>query len=482
MSWCQTGRILLVWPVQGRVLNRQLDLILAKRYASTLGSELALATHDPAVRFNAQQIDISVFTDPRQAQEHEWGSTRQKRIEHPHRTHLPGLDVLRKSIRSQTPAWMEHPALRILFLGFSLLSLVAMAIFFLPGAKVILSPKEEVQSIKLNLTADPSATTITISTGSLPTDSQEVTVEGTDSITATGTMTIPDESASGVLYFTNRSKANITLPAGTIVTTLGSDRVKFQTTSLVDIIIKPKKSVLVDAQALRPGSSGNLPPSSLVAIERALGLELVVTNQEATSGGLDATVPTSAAQDLETLHERLTTRLIQEALTELHSNLPGDDTLIPPSATTIEVVEEIYNPAVGEPTEQVELTLRLKIKAQVVSGEVLRSMVTPILDSNIPAGYSAEMNTLEVTPLTSPTLGADGKGFWTVNASRKILADIPTDLTVESIKGASVNQANARLSESLPLAGQAQIMLVPSWWPRLPFLAMRITLVQAENQ
>jgi hypothetical protein len=482
MSWCQTGRILLVWPAHGRILNRQLDLILAKRYAASLGSELALVTHDDEVRFNAQQVGVPTFTDTRQAQENEWGMIWPKKIENLPRTHLPGLDNLRKSIQSQTPLWMEHPLSRLLCFGSSLIALLALAIFILPGAKVILSPREQAQSIKLDLVADPSATSINLSTGSLPTYDREVTIEGTDSITATGTMTIPEQPASGGLKFTNSSKVEITLPAGTIVTTLGSDRVRFVTTTLGDIVIKPKKSVLAEAQAISPGSFGNLPPNSLVAIESDLGLQLAVTNPEATNGGLDAIVPTPSEKDLQILREQLTTRLLQEALTELQSNLPADDTFIPSSVAIIDVVKETYNPAVGAPTEQVELSLRLKIKAQAVSGEVLRSLATPILDSSIPTGFSPVMNTLDITPLNSPAIGANNKAYWTVTASRKLLADIPLSQTIESIKGATAPEAVERLSESLPLAEQAQIKLIPSWWPRLPFLAMRIKLAQVDTQ
>jgi hypothetical protein len=482
MSWCQTGRILLVWPVQGRVLRRQLDLILAKRYAITLGSELALATSDPEVRFNAQQVGIPTFTNLRHAEEQDWGTSRPQQLDHRARNYLVGLDELRKSIRLQTPVWMDRPAVRILCLGLSVMALVALAIFILPGAKVILSPKEDYQSVKLDLIGDPSATSVNLSTGSLPTYRQEVTVVGTDSITTTGTMTIPHEPASGMLKFTNRSKADITLPIGTIVSTLGSNQIRFKTTSLDDIVIKPNKSALVEAQAIRPGTTGNLPPNSLVGIEGDLGLELVVTNPKATSGGLDATVPTSSLNDLQSLHEQLTSTLQHKALMELQSNLPVDDTLIAPSTAIIEVVEETYTPTIGEPADQVQLLLRLKINAQVVSGEVLRKMATPILDANIPTGYAAIMDSLVITPINTPTLGADGKAYWSVNASRRILAEIPSSQAVESIKGATIANAIERLNNVVPLAKPADIELEPTWWPRLPLLAMRITLFDAGTQ
>jgi hypothetical protein len=156
--------------------------------------------------------------------------------------------------------------------------------------------------------------------------------------------------------------------------------------------------------------------------------------------------------------------------------------LIPPSATIIQVLEETYNPAAGVPTEQVELTLRLKIKFQVVSGKMLHGLVGPILDSNTPPGYKPVMNTLVINPVSTPTMRSDGKAYWTVSANRKLRADLTTTLALESIQGASAHDAVARLTESLLLAEPPNIVLIPSWWPRLPLLAMRITLVQADAQ
>ncbi len=482
MSACQIGRILLVWPPQGRVMDQKLELKLVKRHAAMLGTQLALVTHDGDVRFYAQQLGIPVFNNPRQAQEQDWGVNEKIHIQYISPTKLADLNELRKSVRSHPALWQDHPAVKALCLAIAVMAMAALAILILPGAKVVITPSDEVQSIKLDLTADPSTTAINVSTGSLPTYSQEVTVEGTDTITATGSMPIADEPASGMLKFTNHSKAEITLPAMTIVSTIGNDRVRFITTSADDQVVKPNKSILVEARAINPGTSGNLPANRLVTIESELGLELAVTNPEATGGGLDAIVPTPTTQDLQSMHRRLSTRLIQEAMAEIKASLPVEDTLIPPLAGVSEILEESYNPPAGEPGENVKLTLRLKIKAQVVSGAILRSLVIPILDSNIPAGYNPIINSLGITPLNSPSIGLDGKVYWTVNAQRDILADIPTGLAIGFIKGVTPAIAKEQLSASLPLIEEVNILITPSWWPRLPLLAMRITLVQADLQ
>ena len=61
MGWDKAGRILLVWPDRGQVLNRPLDLVLLQRYSATLGAQLALVSTDPQVHQEAAALGLPVF-------------------------------------------------------------------------------------------------------------------------------------------------------------------------------------------------------------------------------------------------------------------------------------------------------------------------------------------------------------------------------------------------------------------------------------
>jgi hypothetical protein len=481
LSWSQTGRILLVWPAKGHVLNRQLDLNLVKHHAASIGVQLALVTHDSEVRYYAQQVNIPIFSNIQRAQDQPWGVSRPGKIGLFQKSQHHNLEDFRKKIHPPTPARMDHLFVRFVCLGFSVLALFTLGIFILPSANIILSPQIKVQSIRFDLSADPSSTSINISTGLLPTYIREAIVEGHDTITATGSVIFPDEPALANLKFTNKSKRVINIPTGTIVATAGSDPVRYMTISTSDVTIDPNKSIIVPARSIKPGSSGNLPPSKLVVIEGDLGRDLKVTNPDATQGGTNATVPAPTAQDLQILEARLRSQLKQVALTQIQSILPDEDTLISPTLSIIETIDEASIPSIGEPGNQLELTVRLRFKSQVVSGEVLRSLVIPIIDSNTPVGYSPIISTLQITQLSKPSLSQDGIAHWTVTATRKLQVEIQTSQAIDLVKGATVAKAKEYLSASLPLIGQAQIVLTPSWWPRLPFLTMRIQVTQAAN-
>ena len=480
MSWSQTGRILLVWPGKGQVLHRRLDLILMKRQANRMGAQLAFVTHDSEVRSIADQIGIPVFDNLRHAQKSHWRFDKREKTDlHPVSTH-PNLEDMHNLLLPQSQGWLEHPATRIIGFGVSVLALFILGIYILPGATIYLTPQSKIQSMTLSLTADASLTDINLSTGSLPAYNMEVIVEGSENAPVSGSVTIPDKVAISGLRFTNISDREITIPPGTVVTTLGSDPIRFITSLQGEVAVKPGESAVLTARSIEPGTSGNLPQNSLVAIEGELGPDLTVTNPYATHGGTDGSVPSPTNQDIRILREHLIEILEKAALVDLQAMIPTDDTLITPTLKIIEIIYETTTPAVGEPGNQLSQSMRMRFQAQVVAGKELRNLVTPILDSNTPTGYSPIITTMVLERLTLPTIGEDGNAHWSLRAQRKLQADIVNNQAIHLINGLSVPESIDRLNRSLPLDTEAQIMLAPEWWPRLPLLPMRIQIIQPD--
>ena len=482
MSWSQTERILLVWPTHGHVLNRELEFNLIIRQATRMGAQLALVTHDSEVCFYARKLGIPVFSNPKRAQEHPWRGIEPRKIDFQQKSQFDRSDNNRDAIHRSTPNRMENPVITIICLGISVLSIFLLGVFILPSAKVVVSPLMETQSMQFDLSMDPSLTSTFISTDSLPTYKQDMIIEGHDTITATGSVILPDEPSIGELKFTNISKQEITIPAGTIVATTGADPVRFTSSATDDAVVSPGQSTTIAARAIQPGTSGNVAANKLVVIEGFLSQNLVVTNPSKMTGSTVATVPSPTKRDVQLLGDHLRTSLMQAGLNSMRSILPVGDTLITPTVRIVDTLEEIYTPAVGEPGDQLELSLRLNFQAQVVSNEVQRRLVVSALDSIIPDGYSPLDNTLEINQLSEPSLATDGTFHWTVTAERELQAVISPEHAINNIRGATVTDAIERLSASLPLSEQAQIVLAPSWWPRLPFLTMRIELIQAGIQ
>jgi hypothetical protein len=291
---------------------------------------------------------------------------------------------------------------------------------------------------------------VNLSTGG-PTYSEEVTVEGRESAPVTGSVTIPDQVAIGRLRFTNISDHEIKVPSGTVVSSLDNEPVRFITLSTDDVAINAGESAVVSSRSIRPGSIGNMPANSLIAIEGEFGPDILVTNPYPTHGGADATVPAPSNQDIKLLRSELVNKLEQTALRELKAIIPANDVLITPTLKIIEVIDETPNPALGKPGTTLNLSVHLRFQSQVVAASDLITLASPILDANTPAGYSPMDDTITLKQLTNPILEEDGTAQWTISLQRKLQTVIPIEQAINLTKGLSASQAINLLNHILPL-------------------------------
>ena len=479
MSWSQADRILLVWPEKGRILNRPLDLNLIWRHATSLGAQLWLVTGDEEVRFYAHMLGINVVESPPNAEAVRLSENQLRQDLRNRKITHSELVKQRQELHPSAPVSSTQPFVRVLCLSLCALALFILAIWILPGAKIILAPQIESQSMLFDLVADPAAKSINYSAGVVPAYYQKVTVTANGVVKTTGTVSIPDKHAIGNLRFTNSSDQSITIPVGTRVYTSGINPIVFITTSAKDEVIPPNSSIFLQAQAMNPGSIGNLPAENLAMISVDAGSGLTVTNPQATSGGTDVELPSPSSQDLDNLRRQLLGKVVTDAQVELRSLLPQGDFLITPTITSVETLEETQFPAIGDPGSQLNLSLQVRIQSQVVSGSILQGFINPIMDSYTPSGYLPQPGTLTYNDSRITGLNSEGKYHVSMVATREVQPSIPGQRLLNLIKGKTISRALTQLTVYMPMAGQAHIQVFPSWWPWLPFLASRIELEQA---
>lgn len=84
---------------------------------------------------------------------------------------------------------------------------------------------------------------------------------------------------------------------------------------------------------------------------------------------------------------------------------------------------------------------------------------------------------MTVEPVTRPTLYKDGSIKWTMRAERKIVQNIDPARVTQMIQGFSSWYVTSKLEENLPLATAPEVRLSPAWWPWMPIVPFRITVV-----
>ena len=487
MGWGQTPRILLVWPARGRILNRRLDITYLKRHSLTLGAQLAFVTRDPNIRYYATIHHIPVYPNIRKAEESHWRPPRRRVRKKIKAQNLPpvkiggsdrltdsDLQALKKAAHPSPASWLTHPASRLFLFALGVFSVLAIGFILLPSAVIKITPGTQSQHISIPITASLDTSQVDLA-GKVPIQQMSIVVEGRDSIPTSGSIEIPDRKAVGVVDLRNLTDHEVTVPAGTVISTLGETPIRF----VINRSIQIDPGVLqerIPIEAIQAGESGNVYSSRILAIEGPLGLDITVTNPTATHGGSNQTSPAPSKRDYDRILEQMVTNLQDTAADELRTQLDPEDMVLEIDPDEVEILEIQYTPQEIQPSDQLQLTLRVAYQAYYVSGTDLSYLGRSISDANLPEDYEKIPTSLEITPLNEPAKIAEGRFRFDISIGWQSRAIIDPSGAIALAQWQTPEDAAPILAETLPVQSPTQIVMNPSWWPRLPILPFRISI------
>lgn len=473
MNWARTPRILLLWPRRRRTRIRALDLRLLQRHARNLGAQLGLVTDSEAIRQAAVGLGIPVFESATEAQSASWRVRGIRQPRPKRRVPRPDLRALRDRVRPPEPAWRARPLVRVLFFSLAVLAVLLLVSFFIPRAEIDLRLQSETRSILLPVSAGPDVPAVYLS-GSLPAFVTDAIVEVTGLTPASGEVLLPDRPARGQVVFRNLTDGPVTVPAGTIVRSLGAQPVRFAVVEGGQVPPFLGGLLTVNVVAVQPGSSGNLPARSLRAIEGALGLSLAVDNPQPTAGGSDVARRAPDSTDRAAARQALMESARLAALAQMRDALAPGDFILPDTLRLEQVLAETADPPEGQAGEQLSMTLRAEFSARYVRAADLEALASAALGVGMPGGFAPRPGSLTVEPADEPVTGADGLTRWTLRATQVLVPDLRPERILALVLGRRPSAAVARLTDAVPLVAPAQVRLWPAWWPWLPAAPFRI--------
>jgi hypothetical protein len=212
-------------------------------------------------------------------------------------------------------------------------------------------------------------------------------------------------------------------------------------------------------------------------VEGSIGLQVSVTNPEAISGGTDETLPSPSDEDIDQLRLQVMTSLEDIASEQLLSMQQSGQMVVMSSLELSRVVVETSSPAIGEPADQVSMTIQAEYEIQYIDLQDVQDAAEVVLDVSTPQGYHSVDGTLIVTHLTEPELIEEAGIQWRINATRTLEADWQQQDVVHLAIGVPADTAIQSISNALLLRNSPSISLVPSWWFQMPYLPFRISVV-----
>ena len=476
MSWAKTPRILLVWPKYEKVTLRQVDLKVLQRHASALGAQLGLVTRARRVRQDAEALRIPVFESTGQAQRVAWPKPRRRRWAG--RSPRKDLRDLKEKVSAarDEEGWRAHPVARVAAFMIGVSSVLVLVALFIPRAQVRLHPESQLQSVVLPVIANPSVEAVFI-TGSIPAHEKRVIVDGTHSVNVTGQAVIPQSKARGTAVFRNLTEQAVTIPAGTVVRTADEESVRFVTTRNGEVDAGVGEILELPIEAVEGGLAGNVEAETIVVVEGRLGLSLSVTNPEPLTGGREIPSVQASERDRERAKNALMDKLEAEARTQLADEMEAGDILFEDAFEVAQILSEEYDPPAGAAGTRLTLTMQVEFFALYAAASDLTELASLALNASLPQGYSSVSEGMSLKPVTKPVPGDDGSTRWTVRAERRIVQQINNVHVAQLIQGVSSSRAPVLLESALGLRHSPEIDLSPSWWPWVPIVPFRISVV-----
>ena len=475
MNWSKTPRILLVFPKRRRVRLNTLDLTLLQRHAVGLGAQLGLVSHSFRIKRIAAELGIPVFGSSLEAQKNVWASsqasTRARR-----RKARRNLRAAGEEFHPREKKWRKNLAVRLIAFTFGVAAVLAIAIAFVPRASIHIQPETRAQSITIPVRANASVSDVFLS-GSVPAQTVSVILGGERSLPASGRIDIPAQAAHGKMLFRNLTDLAVLIPAGTIISTGGDNPVRFETMEdgVADGVVDATVSVPVRAVIF--GESGNLDPNLLQAIEGELGLWLAATNPEPTLGGADETVAAPTIDDREELREVLLFAFYQQAEDEIQAALAPNALIFPDTLSSAKILDESYNPPVGEPAERLTLTMRVEFSIEFAAEDDLRELAKSALAASLPSGHISVPNSLTFEPVSELDTSYLGTTSWQMRITQTLRPDVSDNQVIWLVQGRTPEAAIDRLNENLTLSAPPQVYIFPEWWLWLPVAPFRIDVV-----
>jgi len=495
LSFIRGQRVLLIWPEEGTLLTRKLDLVLIQREAMRRSIRLALVTHDPQVIQNATELNISTFETIGASERGRWRRGRSKvftsRSQRPEDEPIPDdlKEVASRIYAEETAVQRRWRRMQRLALVIVLVVLAGgLGYIFLPSATVTITPARGQVTGEAEIIADPQVTTVDVENRIVPATKLSVQVEDTGTIETSGAQNLGDAPANGSVVFINQSNQAVTIPAETTVITSAGIPIQFRTTQEAELAAGVGFQVEVPIEALptSAGEVGNVDSGVINTVIGPLAADVTVRNLSPTSGGASRSQKAVSAEDKDRLLETVRQQLQARAYVEMEPRLSATQFII---LETVHIAEErsdwmTYSANVGDVTDTLSLTMRVVVEATAVDEQFGQQIVYAQMSGQVRQGQFGKAIEIKPESVTyergavSDVDPTSGRVTFVMRGAGMVISTIDTEQVREQLAGRAINDAIANIiSEyNLQQGTTPLISLSPEWFGNMPLLPMRISV------
>ncbi len=379
-------------------------------------------------------------------------------------THLPGLP----KGRGISPK---------LLLPLLILVMAVVGFLFVSSAEVTVFVEPRILSRDADIVADPSVQTVDVEKKIIPGSVVQTSVSGSDKAKATGKKQIGD-SAKGTVIIYNATTKSVPFSKGTVL--ISDDNHKFTLDESVEVASKsasaadpPTASRAVSVTASEIGPDSNLAARSDLKIGTYSKSEVVAKADSQFSGGTSKEVTVVTSEDQKSLQSTVVEALKKKAVEELQAKLTDGHKIIP-DALSVTKGDYTFNKRVNDQASEFTLNATVSFKGTSYSDEDLKSIVSKLVETNVPDGFELNLADTETQAAVSK-IEKDGRLIFKAEFRAKLLPKINPEELKKKIAGRGVTEAVDQLKAMENVLG-AEVKLNPKipGFSRLPFIPGRI--------
>ena len=483
----ELAHVVLVVPRACLALESERGLQLLRRAAEDTGTEIALVAHDDDLRDRAEDLGFPTFNSLAQAQRTRWKmqplseammqsasggrlfATRHTLSAAPPE-HIAGGGLKPAVIVERFKPWWGSIAALVL----ASCALCIGAALFVPAAKVRIVPASLALMTTTDVLADPSVAQVNSATRTIPARRVTREISGTAQLQTTTQKQVPNASSTGTVVFTNLRAEETTIPQGTIVKTSAGVPIRFTTTTTATLPAGVGNRAEAPIQAVEPGPAGNVRELAINTIDGSLSIAARVINLKPTVSGSLKSVKVVTADDKKKLEAQLLQQMRQQSVAVLQKELKPNE-FIPAEAVLIDPNDAIYDRAVDEPADVLNLRITAEAFALAIDREDLVLIMRALLEKQMQVGYQLLPDGLAADALTGGKY--QGIAFrLPVRAVGYATPQIDAGKVSRALQGKSADEAARYLSAALNLAQPPEISISPLGWNQMPWLAFRIAV------
>ncbi len=366
---------------------------------------------------------------------------------------------------------------------------LAGAAFAIPRSTVTVTAEAQPFHQTVDMVVDTDATAIDSEKAVIPGKIVVVNQETKSSAKATGKKDLGTTAKGTVTLYNSWDDKPRTFEAGTKIQ--ASNGLQFALTNTTTLpgatsTISGGKSAIVAGQiaaaveAVKPGDNGNLGASNFTILSSLLSKaqqdKIYATSTTAFTGGTSNVVTVVTQGDIDTLTEQVKATNKTDGLAELKKQA-GSSSVLDKAVQTVS--QDVTTSAQADAqADSVEVTVQGKHQAITFVPEDQKQLLEKVLATKIPDGQSL---------VTS----GDGVGLDTSQSTLNLVSDkqlqFTTDLKAFTVPRFEESLIRRQLTAAMPkdvttivsksvTATKTDIHTTPSWWPRMPLLASKITL------